>query len=167
MSLKYVRFFAFLTGVLLVFTAVECEREEAPDLDVELDLHVEPCFSYEQNGADFRFDSRCSGENVKRVWWEFGEHLAATSNRNPSYTYRAPGAFTVKLTVVNHNNEEFEISKEVQVEEFCFHCICKSRFMVDDMEKKGCGTMQQAAKEEKEFRDLCNRISAVHPARCL
>lgn len=97
-------------GNLVPFCAdVYCEEVTVTE------FNCEPDFTYSFNDQNvYQFVNTTTIGNVTSVEWEFGDGNSSTFN-NPSYTYNAPGIYTVCLITFDEDNMCGETCKDVEV----------------------------------------------------
>lgn len=89
------------------------ESEKQKFVTVAAGLPMVANFAFEANGLTVLFTDVSSGEPTG--WsWDFGDGGASTQ-RNPSHTYKRAGNYTVRLTVVNEFGVSADTSKFVSV----------------------------------------------------
>jgi len=87
------------TVSLKVRSASGAESTKRKFITVEAGLPLTAAFAFEADGLTVLFTDVSAGEPVSWIW-DFGDG-GASSERNPSHTYKRAGSFTVKLTVMN------------------------------------------------------------------
>lgn len=104
---KFFSNLGLLTALFALVAVVSCKKEDDPE--------VISGFTYKADATNFlKVDFTNASQNYKTAAWDFGDGGTSTEV-NPSHTYAAGGAYTVKLTVTSDDGRTDASSQVVTI----------------------------------------------------
>ncbi len=117
---------------------------------------LKPCFNESIDGGIVTFDASCS-EGGSIYSWDFGDGNFS-GEETPVHEYQDAGIYTVTLTLSSgFGRAGQEISKSIEIEEFCISCKCEPGSSTASSEF--CSTRQKAD-------SACVECSAIINCAC-
>ncbi|MEO1436484.1 MAG: PKD domain-containing protein, partial [Bacteroidota bacterium] len=101
-SYTYTDFGDYTITLNITDTITGCTNSLTQDNFINIGNPVFFAYSPENGCTDLTVDFTDLTTNSPSVWqWDFGDGIGTSTDQNPSYTYTAPGCYTVTLTATN------------------------------------------------------------------